>query len=306
MNQTSVNISKKTAVRKKKKKVAVFSNIALLVFSALCIIPFVSLFSISISNEADIVKTGYSLIPKHIDFSAYKYILREPTELLNAYGVTIFTTAVGTFLSVLVMAMIAYPLSRKDYVHRNGLSFFVFFTMLFSGGMVPTYILITQYLNMQDNIWVLIIPGLVNAWYIILLRTFFQTLHGALIESARIDGASEFRIFGSIVLPLSKPALATVALFGILLRWNDWLNCMLYISNEKLYTLQYLLQRIMFNIELLKNMGSMSTLLAADIDVPSETMRMAMAVLVVGPIILVFPFFQKYFEKGVIVGGVKG
>lgn len=306
MNQVSVNTVPKPAVGKMKRKGSVFSNVALLLFSALCIIPFVSLVSISISNEADIVKTGYSLIPKHIDFSAYKYLLRQPTELLNAYGVTIFTTAVGTVLSVLIMAMIAYPLSRNDYVHRKGLSFFVFFTMLFSGGMVPTYILVTQYLNMQDNIWVLIIPGLVNAWHIILLRTFFQSLHGALVESARIDGANEFRIFASIVLPLSKPALATVALFGILTRWNDWLNCMLYISDERLYTLQYLLQRIMLNIELLKNMGSMSALLAAKINVPSETMRMAMAVLVVGPIVLVFPFFQKYFVKGIMVGSVKG
>lgn len=306
MNQVSVSTSPKPIVRKAKQKVSVVSNVALLLFSALCIIPFVCLLSISISNETDIVKTGYSLIPKQIDFSAYRYLLQQPTELLNAYGVTIFSTAVGTVLSVLIMAMIAYPLSRQDYVHRKGLSFFVFFTMLFSGGMVPTYILVTQYLNMQDSIWVLIIPGLVNAWHIILLRTFFQSLHGALVESARIDGANEFKIFASIILPLSKPALATVALFGILARWNDWLNCMLYISDERLYTLQYLLQRIMLNIELLKNMGSMSALLAAKINIPSETMRMAMAVLVVGPIVLVFPFFQKYFVKGIMVGSVKG
>ena len=178
--------------------------------------------------------------------------------------------------------------------------------MLFSGGLVPTYILITRYLNLGDTIWVYIFPGLVSAWHIILLRTFFSKLPEEIIESALLDGASEIRIFVSMILPLSKPVLATVALFGALARWNDWFTAMLYINNDDLVSLQYLLQRILLNIQLIQqqNMGGVTFTVLTDI--PSETMRMAMAVVVAGPMLLAFPFFQKYFVQGLTVGSVKG
>jgi putative aldouronate transport system permease protein len=220
--------------------------------------------------------------------------------------VTIFTTVVGTLLSVTIMGMLGYNISRKNNKWRKPIAFYVFFTMLFSGGLVPGYILITKYLNLADTVWVLILPGLVNAWHIILFSTFFRSIPDALCESAKIDGASEIKIFYKIIIPLSKPSIATIALFGVLARWNDWYTCLLYIRSEHLLTLQYLLQRIMTDIQSLKdavnNVGSSISLQ----DLPSETVKMAMVVLAAGPMLFVFPFFQKYFVKGLTVGSVKG
>ena len=178
--------------------------------------------------------------------------------------------------------------------------------MLFSGGLVPTYILITQYLHLNDTIWVYILPGLISPWYVFMIRTFFKNIPGEIIEAVMLDGASEFTIYSKIVVPLSKPVLATVALFMFLANWNDWYNSMLYINDESLISLQYLLQRIMQNITLLQeNSMNMSSFLD-DIKIPSETVRMAMAVVVAGPALLIFPFFQKYFVQGLTIGGVKG
>lgn len=280
-----------------------------ILFSVLCIVivtPFILLISISISNEKDIVLYGYSFIPRTIDFSSYKFIFKEPQSILNAYKVTILSTIIGTGLSVLLMSMIAFPLSKKNLKGKRFISFFLFFTMLFNGGLVPTYILITQYLKLGDSFWVLVIPGLINVWHVFMIRVFFAGIPSAVVESAEIDGASEYRILFYIIMPLSKPVLATVALLGTLARWNDWYTVMLYINKESLFTLQYLLQRILLNIQLLQNnsfiMGKGMELM----DLPSETARMAMAIVAAGPMLLVFPFFQKYFVKGFTVGSVKG
>ena len=271
------------------------------------LIPFLLVIAISISNEKDVVLYGYQLIPKQIDFAAYKYLFKNPDSILNAYWVTILTTSIGTTLSVILMSMLAYPLSKANMVFKRGISLYIFFTMLFSGGLAPTYILITQYLHLNDTIWVYILPSLINVWHVFLLRTFFKAIPVEISESALLDGASEYRIYWSIILPLSKPALATVALLGALTRWNDWFTAMLYINNDRLISLQYLLQRILLNIQLLQSSsGNMpgSTLSLADM--PSETVRMAMAIIAIGPMMMVFPFFQKYFAKGLTVGSVKG
>ena len=286
-----------------------FQFILTALFTVICLLtifPFLLTVSVSISNEGDIVKYGYSVFPKNIDFSAYKYIFRNYWTILNAYKVTAIFSFSAMFLGVMFMSMIAYALSRKDMKGGNVISFFLYFTMLFSGGLVPTYILITQYLHLNDTIWVYILPGLISPWYVFMIRTFFKNIPGEIIEAVMLDGASEFTIYSKIVVPLSKPVLATVALFMFLANWNDWYNSMLYINDESLISLQYLLQRIMQNITLLQeNSMNMSSFLD-DMKIPSETVRMAMAVVVAGPALLIFPFFQKYFVQGLTIGGVKG
>lgn len=261
------------------------------------------LISSSISNEQDLFVYGYRLIPKRIDFAAYKYLLHNPTQLLDAYKLTVFITVVGTFLALLVMVMIAYPLSVKDFKFRRQLSFYLFFTMLFSGGLVSVYLLNVQYLHLKNNILVYILPALVSPWYVFMLRSFFSTIPQSLRESAKIDGAGEAKILFRIIVPISKPAIATIAFMELMTKWSEWYNCMLYITEPKLQTVQYLLQALMQQSEKLAQ--------AADIGinagtVPNETVKLAMAVIAAGPIMFIFPFFQKYFVKGMTIGSVKG
>ena len=285
-------------------------HILFILMCAAILFPFLLILAVSFSNEKDVALYGYQLIPKKIDFSAYQYLFKNPDTILRAYGVTILVTVMGTVLSVVLMSMVAYPLSKRNMVFKQGITFYIFFTMLFSGGLVPTYILNTQYLHLNNTIWIYILPSLINVWHVFLLRTFFKSIPDSIGESALLDGAGEYRIFFTMILPLSKPALATVALLGALTRWNDWFTAMLYISDDRLITLQYLLQRILLNIQLLQGMSSSGNMVPGSIlsmaDLPSETVRMAMAIIAIGPMLLVFPFFQKYFVKGLTIGSVKG
>ncbi|MFD0619603.1 carbohydrate ABC transporter permease [Paenibacillus sp. GCM10027629] len=290
----------------KKTLPQIMIHILFILFSLACIIPLISIISVSFSNETDIVKNGYSLIPRKIDFTAYAYILYQPIQLINSFMVSLFVSLFGTFLSVLVMSGISYSLSRGDYKFRNSLSFYVFFTMLFNGGLVPTYILISNYLHLKNTIWVLILPYLAVPWFILLLRSFMQKIPYTIIESCMIDGASEFRIFFQMILPLAKPGLATVALFTLLQYWNDWWLSLLYIEKESLVPLQYMLYRMMNNIQYLTSASNMMPPGMNNAVLPSESARMAMAILAAGPMLAVFPFFQKHFVKGLTVGAVKG
>lgn len=295
-------------MNKKSFKSKIFFNLFFIIMCALILIPFIMLVSASISNENDIATYGYRLLPMHVDFSAYKYVFKNPMSILNAYKVTALFSFMTMVLGVLFSAMLAYPLTKKWMRGRVGISFYLYFTMLFSGGMIPTYILLTQYLNLDDTLWVYVLPALINPWYVFMMRTFFAGIPEEIAESALLDGASEFRIFAQIVLPLSKPVLATVALFLFLDKWNDWYTAMLYINKENLISLQYMLQRIMDNIKLLQDTslsgsGSMGVSVK---DIPTETVRMAIAMVVAGPALIVFPFFQKYFVQGLTVGSVKG
>lgn len=277
-------------------------------FAICCIMPFVIAVSTSLSSELDIVENGYSLFPKNFDSTAYRYVFLDFHQMFRSFLVSVFVTVVGTALSVLIMAMIAYPLSRSDYQYRNIIAVIVFFTMLFSGGLVPYYILVSRYLRLTNNIFVLILPTLVNGFHVIMLRTFFQTIPTGVIESCKLDGASEYRIFWQFILPLSKPALATVAFLGALARWNDWFTPMLFISKNELLPLQYMLHRIMTDLMFLTQNTSAAA--AAQIGnmggIPSETIRMAMMVVAAGPMLFVFPLFQKYLVKGMTVGAIKG
>ena len=276
---------------------------------AICIvIPFLILVGVSFSEEKDVIANGYKLIPEHFSLEAYKFVLKNPAQILQAYKITIIFSAVGTFLAVWVMSLLAYGLSRTDLPGRKYVNIFVFIPMLFGGGLLRTYLLITKYLHIDNTILVYILPSLISVWHVFMIRTFFQGLPDGIIEAAMIDGANQHRIFYSMVLPLSKPVLATVALLTFLGKWNEWFTSMLYINDQKLVSLQYFLQRIMRNIQLLKESSteSSSTVITSAIEVPGETARMAMAVLVAGPALFIFPFFQKYFVKGLTVGSVKG
>jgi putative aldouronate transport system permease protein len=266
-----------------------------------CLIPMLLVISVSFSDEKELALQGYQILPVGFTTFAYEYILQNPQQILRAYGVTIFVTAVGTVLGLIICALLAYPLARKDFRLRGVLSFYVFFTLLFSGGMVPFYILVTQYLGWKDNILALIVPYLATAWYVLILRTSFAQLPVELLEAARIDGAGEWRIFFQIVLPLSKPVLATIGLFYILRYWNDWFMALLFINEPQLYPLQYLLQVLMRNINFLSsNPQTMGE------PIPTSSARMAMAVLAFGPALFAFLLLQQYFIRGITIGSLKG
>lgn len=278
----------------------------LAVIAVAIIVPFLLIVAVSISNEKDVLLEGYKLIPQKIDLSAYKFVLSNPGQILQAYKITFIFSCVGTFLTTLFTALLAYPLSRQDMVGRKFINLMLFFTMLFSGGLVPTYLLNTKYLNLDDTILVYIIPSLLSVWHVFMMRTFFSQLPNGLVEAAMLDGASQYKIFFSIAIPLSKPVIATVAVLTFLGKWNSWYETLLYVSKPELYSLQYFLQKMMREIQLVKEMSEQGVSMSGISEVPSETARMAMAVLVSGPVLFVFPFFQKYFVKGLTVGGVKG
>ncbi|WP_240421834.1 carbohydrate ABC transporter permease [Paenibacillus periandrae] len=283
-------------------------HLFMICLSIVFVIPLVAIIAVSLSNDQDIAAHGYRLLPVQIDLEAYRYILSSPMTLFNAYKVTTIMSVLGTFLSLLMISSCAYPLSRKDFAYRSVITFYLFFTMLFNGGLVPFYILMTNYLHLQDTYAALIIPVLVNVFYVFLMRTFFQQLPDALVESATIDGAGELRIYLEIILPLSKPVLATVGLMQLLTYWNSWYPALLFVSSQEMYPLQYLLQVMLKNIsEITKNMQENGLVdWSAAASLPTENMRMAMCMLAIGPMLLIFPFFQKYFAKGLTVGSVKG
>lgn len=276
------------------------------VVSLAFLIPFAMVVAISLSKESDVIREGYKLIPTHFTLDAYRYMFKNPTQLLTGYKITVLVTVFGTIVGVIMMTMCAYCLVRKNFKYRRYVMFYLFFTMLFHGGLVPSYILITQYLKLADTITVLFLQGLVNVFHIVLLRTYFQSVPNVLFEAAKIDGANEFTIYSKILLPMSKPAIATVALMGALVRWNDWNTPMLYINTDELTPLSYVLYKTMADLQFMaSNMKNLPETFLNTADLPAETSRMAMCVLGAGPMLFVFPFFQKYFVSGLTVGAVK-
>ena len=287
----------------------IIAHIILIILGLSCFLAFFLVVGSSFQSEGEIQKIGYRLVPHVPTLEAYKAVMANPKTILDSYWVTFLTTVIGTIIGVIISASAGYVISRKSYRYRNILSFYIFFTMLFNGGLVPTYILITQWLHMKNTIWALIFPLVVNAWYIMLMKGFFQGLPDSIMESARIDGASEVKIFFSIVLPISKPVIATIALFYALAYWNDWYQSLLYVDRQSLYKLQYLLMQILNKVNF-QNSSAAAAIASASggsqAQMPTLNLRMAMCVVAVGPLLLVFPFFQKYFVKGITVGSVKG
>ncbi|OAS17711.1 carbohydrate ABC transporter permease [Paenibacillus oryzisoli] len=283
-------------------------NVIFILLSLACILPVILVIIVSVTHNDSLINEGYSFFPSKWSLIAYETVFKDFATMANAYKVSIGVTVVGTLLSVLFMALYAYPLSRKDYPYRNIFTFFLFFTMLFNGGIVSRYMIYTQTLHLKDSYMALILPLLIVPFNVIIMRTFFQsTIHPALIESARIDGAGELRIFLRIVLPLSLPVLATMALFSTINYWNDWFNALLFINKEHMYPIQFLMLRVLKDVQYIRDnltVASQNPELLKNL--PNESLQMALAFIAMGPILIVYPFFQKYFVKGLTVGAVKG
>lgn len=275
----------------------------ILFFTIACIIPFIIALSASFSSEMAIARYGFSLLPRDFSVAAYRMMF-STRQIYQSYGVSIFVTVVGTFLSLLVTVLIAYPLATGKLKYGNKINFFVYFTMLFNGGLIPTYMLISRYLQLRDNIFVLILPILVNPWNMFLMRNFFASIPSSLPESARMDGANEIKILFRIILPVAVPSLAAIGLFYALAYWNNWFLAMLYIDRPHLQPLQMMIMSMMREIEFMAQMAGQMRINM--IELPTMTMRMATAMVTIGPIILLYPFLQRYFTKGIMVGSIKG
>lgn len=289
----------------------VILNVAFILGVIVCVAPVLLIIAVSFTSEANILKYGYRIFPPAYSLDTYKFLFKDPSVVYNAYGVTIITTVVATIFCLINVALFAYPISRKDFKFRNEVTFFMFFTMLFGGGLVSYYIVMTGVFGLRNSIFAIILPYCFNAFWVIVMRTFYKNqIPESLIESARIDGAGEWRTLLQIVLPLSLPGLATVALFTTLSVWNDWFNCVLFINTEMI-NLQTMIYRALTSVQMLRDimakMGASAGNLGSEVaKLPNETFRMALCAISIGPIVLAYPFFQKYFIKGLSVGAIKG
>ena len=288
------------------RRANILLNIMFLILALICVIPAVLVVSISFSAEQSITDYGYRLIPKIISLDGYGYLLKQGALIIRALGVSLFVTIVGTVLGTLLTTLMGYVLSRPDYKLNGFLTMLVFIPMVFNGGLVSTYFIVSQFLHLKNTLWALILPLSVSSFNVVICRTFFKTtIPEELIESAKMDGATQFKIFFQIVLPISLPVIATIGLFLCFAYWNDWYQSMLYIDNQRLYSLQALLNAIMTNINMLAQNAATMGASMADM-VPKEAARMAIVVIIVLPIACAYPFFQKYFISGLTVGAVKG
>ncbi|MFA9463943.1 MAG: carbohydrate ABC transporter permease [Velocimicrobium sp.] len=289
------------------KRFGIGATIILTILALVTVLPIVLIIIASLTDEQALLTNGYSFFPKKWSLDAYYYIIKQAETILRAYGITIMATILGTLGSVIITTTLAYPMSRKKFKYRNVLSFFVFFTMLFNGGIVASYMMWSNIFHIKNTIWALVLPNyLVTAFNVFLVRNYYMNnIPDAIIESAQIDGASELRIFWKIIIPLSVPSVATISLFTALCYWNDWVNGLYYITDSKYFGIQNLLIKIMNNVQFLKS-GSNNMLGLGNMDLPTTSVRMAMAVIGILPIVIIYPFIQKYFIKGVVVGAVKG
>lgn len=280
------------------------SYLCVTIFALICLFPFALMITSSFMNEQEILQEGYKLIPNEVSLRAYETLFKNSGKLVDAYLVTIFITVIGTVAGLFMMSMAGFVLNRKDFKYRNFFSFMIYFTTLFSGGLIPTYILMVKYLHLKDSLFAMILPGVVGAWSIFLMRNFMKSIPDSLYESATIDGAGDFRIYMQIFLPLAIPSLATIGLFSALGFWNEWYNGMLYIDTQSKFPLQYFLQRMVnqTNIQSFINQG----VVINSSELPTQSIKMATAVLATGPIILLYPFIQRYFISGLTIGAVKG
>ncbi|WP_066891571.1 carbohydrate ABC transporter permease [Clostridium nigeriense] len=305
LNEETEHVTKFNSIS---KSTNVLLNILFATLAALCILPFLFVLIISLTSEQALQANGYKFWPDEWSLEAYRYIFESGSNILRSYGITIFVTVTGTLLGLTIMTTYAYALSRKNFAFRGFFTKLIFIPMLFSGGMVASYLVVTRFLGLKNNLLALILPICVSSFNIIILRTFFKTtVPDAIIESAKIDGASEFLLFVKIVLPISLPAIATIALFLTLGFWNDWFNAMLYIDKNNLIPLQYLLIKLETSIEFLVNNSAIlgTTAVQEAAKMPKETVKMAIVVISTLPIVCAYPFFQRYFVSGLTVGAVK-
>lgn len=271
-------------------------------FCAFTTIPFILTIMVSVSGESSVIKHGYSLFPDTFSWDAYRLIF-SGDEIWRGYMVSVTVTAIGTGAGLLLSAMLAHTMARQKVRYRNGIALFIFITMIFNAGLVPWYIFVTKYLHLKDTLAALILPMLINPFHVFLIRNYFKSLPPALLESAEMEGAGPLYVFAKIMLPLSAPIIATVALFYSLAYWNDWGLALWLIDDRKLYPLQFILFKIQSMINYMSTQGN---LVSGSRTLPSETAQMAMVLVTIGPIILVYPFIQRYFVKGIMIGAVKG
>lgn len=284
----------------------VLGMLVVLVTTTLSLLPFLLMVSGSVSDNASILKHGYNLVPRDFSLAAYEFIFRYPTDIVNAYAVTILVTIAGTVVGLLLISMAGYALQRPDLGLRNKVSFYIFFTTLFSGGLIPWYIVIVNVLQLKNSVAVLAFNMLMSPFLILLMRNFIQaSVPHEITESAKMDGANDFTIYHRIILPVCTPALATVGLFLALGFWNDWFNCSLYIDDTKLFNLQYFLYNMLTASQYINQMAASSSV-TANIPVPGETTKLAMSLVAMGPILFVYPFIQRFFISGITVGAIKG
>ncbi|MGN1381204.1 MAG: carbohydrate ABC transporter permease [Eubacterium sp.] len=286
----------------------IIMNIIMALLALLCILPFLLMVMASFTDEQTLIRNGYSFFPAKFSLDAYKYLWKSIATIGRGYLMTILVTVIGTAGNLILTILFAYPLSRKDLPFRKGISFFLFFTMLFNGGLVPTYMMYANVFHIKNTIWALIVPSLLmNAFYVIMMRSYFTSnIPDSLIEAAKLDGANEFKILQKIIVPLAKPMIVTLVLMVGLNYWNDWLNGMYYVSDQHLYTTQMILNNMIQNIQFLSQNASLFGAGALASQPPTVSIRMAIAVLSVVPILIVYLFLQKYFVKGIVIGGVKG
>ncbi len=276
----------------------------LILLSLTCVLPLLMMVSVSFTAEEYIVKNGYSLIPGALSLDAYRTIFRG-TQVYQAYGVSIFVTVAGTLLHVCITGMAGYTLANPQVRYRNALAMYFFVTMVFNGGMVPWYMICKRF-GLMDNLFALLIPNLVfSPFNLFLVRNYMREIPHSLVESAKLDGAGDAHIAFGIYFPLSKPILATIALFAAIGYWNDWWNSIMLVTDQRLYPVQYLLMKLKSDINMMKNMQN-SGMAGATAFKPTESLQMATAAITIGPILLFYPFLQKYIVKGLIIGSVKG
>ncbi|MGT2808385.1 carbohydrate ABC transporter permease [Streptococcus iniae] len=289
------------------KKTNMIFNILLALFALSCILPFIFVIIISITDESSLMTKGYSFWPSLLSFSGYEYLYELRGQILQALFITVFITIVGTSLNVFFTTLYAYAISRRSFKYRRFFTMMALVTMLFSAGVIPTYIIMTTFLHLKDTVAALILPMLLSPFNIMVMRSFFKkTISESIIESARMDGAGELRIFFQICLPMTLPGIATISLFTALAFWNDWYNALLYIQSDNLVPLQYLLMKIQSNMEYLsENISAGAQISSISGSLPKEATRMAIVVVSTLPIACLYPFFQRYFVKGLTIGGVK-
>ena len=292
------------AAHKKADGLTIFFYVLIVIIVLICAIPFWIIVVGSLSRESDVIANGYSMWPQHFSTAAYQLVFQAPVRILQAYRVSFIITISGTLVSLFFSSMAAYVLMRKDFKYRNAIAMLLYFPSIFSGGMLPSYLLVVKYLGLKDSLLALILPGMISSWNIFLLRNFMSDIPDSIMESAKLDGANDFLIFIKLYLPLSKAGLATIGLFTALGYWNSWSGAMLYINSADKYPLQYLLYSMLSNIQGAKEMAAASGVVMPDL--PGETYKMAMAMVTTGPILLLYPFVQRYFVKGITVGAVKG
>lgn len=282
----------------------VMGYVILTIISIACLLPFWVIITGSFTPEREIIAEGFKLWPSGISFDSYRAMFSNPTQIFDAYKVTIVLTVAGTIIGLFIMAMAGYVLTRKDFKYRNGFSFYIYFTMLFSGGLIPWYILIVKYLDLKDSYLSLLLPFMISAFNILLMKGFMATIPESISESAKIDGAGDFTIFIKLILPLATPGLATVGLFLALSYWNEWFLANMFITSPTKYPLQFLLYKILASAAVLKTNFAVAA--SSGMKPPAETLKMAAAVVVTGPIVFLYPFVQRYFVKGLTIGAVKG